>query len=296
MEDYLIKALAKDEGIRVLACVTTQLANEGATRHKTAPTASAVLARGLTSAALFGALLKIKQRVAIKIAGSGPIGKMVVESNSYGRIRGYVSEPSVELPRQFGGADIPSAVGDDGLVTVVKDAGLKDLYQGIVPLVDGSIEQDLLHYLRNSEQLDSFMEIDSVLAPLEGLNQSKHPIAASGGVLVQALPGKDVQNLAQLGQRMEEIPSLANQIENGHTPEDAVAEIFGGMEYEVLEKRPLSFSCYCSWARTEKALLSIGRDEVQSLLDEGEAVLDCHFCGEQYVFGREALETILDKL
>lgn len=293
MEDYLVKVLAKEEGIRALACVTTVLANDGAARHKTLPTASAVLARGLTGAALFGALLKIKQRVAIKVDGDGPLGKFVVESNSYGRIRGYVQKPNIELPRQFGSADIAGAIGGNGLVTVVKDAGLKDLHQGIVPLVDGSIEQDLLYYLRHSEQIESYLELDAVLSVPDNLER---PIAAAGGVLIQALPNADPAILTRLAHRMEDIPSLANQLENGGGPEDTIAEIFNDIEYDILEKRPLSFSCYCSWERTEKALLSIGEAELRSLLEDGEAVIDCHFCGKQYIFGQEALETIIDKL
>lgn len=301
MEDYLVKAIAKEDGVRCLACVTTGLANEGARRHKTQPTASAVLSLGLTSASLFGALLKIKQRVALKLSGNGPIKKLVVESNSYGRVRGYVDEPNVELPRNLGRADVRTAVGNEGLLTVAKDVGLKDLYQGIVPLQDGSVEQDLLHYLHNSEQIESYLEIDAILSdegrpPATDDGEEYRPIAAAGGVLLQALPNKDAQSLGSLAQRMEEMPSLADQLNDGVSPEDVVAEIFGDIEYDVLEKRPLSFSCYCSWARTEKALLTLGRDELTSLLNDGEAVIDCHFCGEQYVFGVEALETIIDKL
>lgn len=302
MEDYLVKAIAKEDGVRCLACVTTGLANEGARRHQTQPTASAVLGLGLTSAALFGALLKIKQRVALKMSSNGPIQKLVVESNSYGRVRGYVDESSVELPRNLGRPDIAGAVGNEGVLTVVKDVGMKDLYQGIVPLVDGSIERDLLYYLRHSEQIESFMEIDAILADddiaseVTVVDEQHPPIAAAGGVLIQALPNKDAQSLAAMAQRMEEMPSLAGQLKDGSTPEDVVAEIFGDIEYDILETRPLRFNCYCSWSRTEKALLSIGKEELSSLLDEGEAVIDCHFCGERYVFGVEALETIIDKL
>lgn len=302
MDDYLVKAIAKEYGVRCLACVTTSLANEGARRHKTRPTASAVLGLGLTSAALFGALLKIKQRVAIKMSSNGPIQKVVVESNSYGRLRGYVEEPNVELPRNLGRADIAGAMGDEGIVTVAKDIGLKELYQGIVPMVDGSIEQDLLHYLRHSEQVDSFMEIDAILSDENTLEHgssegiSEQPIIAAGGILIQALPDTDASSLSMLAQRMEEMPSLADQLNGGLRPEDVVAEIFNEIEYDILEKRPLSFNCYCSWSRTEKALLTLGKEEIAGLIQEGEAVIDCHFCGEQYIFGVEALETIMDKL
>lgn len=291
-EDYLVRAISKDAGVIALACITTQLANDGAQRHKTRPTAGAVLAQGLTAASLLGALLKVKQRVAVKLEGNGPIKKIVVESNAYGRIRGYVAVPDIDLPSQFGLPDIAGAVGNEGLVTVVKDLRGGGLYEGIVPLVDGSVDRDLLHYLHRSEQVQSLLDIDVLVEHADPARQ----LQAAGGLLIQALPDVDEKRFKALALRFDELPPFAQELKNGFSPEQILADALVGIEYDILEKRPLSFSCSCSWERTEKALLTLGRTGLESLLADGEAVVDCHFCREQYVFGQEALETIIDKL
>lgn len=293
MDDYLVRVIAKEEGIIGLACITTAVANESARRHQTFPTAGATLARALTGAALLGALLKIRQRVALKIEANGPIEKVLAESDSYGRIRGYVAVPEVELDRRFGEPDVSSAVGDDGLLTVVKDLGLQELYEGIVPVQDGSITEDILHYLTRSEQVPSVLEIDAAVAhgsPQDG------QIKASGGLLIQALPDQKPKILEKLALRIEELPPISRQLQDGWLPEDVLARILVDTEYDTLEKREIRFNCSCSWERTEKALMLLGAEELSSLIAEGEAVIDCHFCRQQYVFGTEALETILDKL
>ncbi|MEM7128742.1 MAG: Hsp33 family molecular chaperone HslO [Chloroflexota bacterium] len=292
-EDYLVRIMAKEAGIRGLACVTTDTANESTRRHNTFSTAGAVLASGLTSAALLGALLNIKQRIAIKFQGNGPVQKCIAESDAYGRVRGYVAVPEVELPRHFGRPDIARAMGNEGLLTVVKDLGNKGMHEGVVALVDGSIEQDVLHYLTRSEQVQSLIDIDGIVSDNP---MAEDQIVASGGMLLQALPGVDEKKFDNLSARFDELPSVAQELNHGRTLEELLAHVMAGIEYETLEKRSVHFSCSCSWKRTEKALLILGRAELESLMAEGEATVDCHFCGEQYIFGQEALETIIDKL
>ena len=288
MEDYLVRVMAKEAGVRGLACVTTELTNEAIRRHEAQGAVSIGLARGLASAALMGALLKVQQRVALKFEGGGLLKKMVVESNSYGKVRGYAT-PIAEHGAISSPANMMDLFGPNGLLTVVKDVRLKELYQGIVPLISGEVDSDLAHYLNQSEQTPSLVELD------QHLGEDGRMVVA-GGLLIQALPGNEALNLDTYVNRLDDLPPLATLLADGKTPEEVLAFVFSGEEYEVLEARPLFFECSCSWARSEQALLLLGRAEIESLIEEQEAVVDCHFCHQRYIFDAAALELLLEKL
>jgi hypothetical protein len=174
--DYLVRILARDAGLLGLACTTTDLVNEAARRHAGHPVATEVLAQGLTAAALMGALLKIQQRVALKFEGDGPMRKMVVESDSYGRVRGYVARPELEGTARLHRPTPVEAIGHNGLLTVVKDLRLANLHTGIVPMSSHALAEDLAFYLNQSEQTPSLVEIDEVLAE-NGAEQSRAAVA-----------------------------------------------------------------------------------------------------------------------
>jgi molecular chaperone Hsp33 len=264
--------------------------NEICQKHGTAPTATAFLGRALTGGALMGALLKVQQRVAIKLEGTGPLRKAIVESDSYGRLRGYVGAPELNLPLKQGRQDMTAAIGRAGLLTVVQDLKLKELAEGVIPLETGEVDTDLMAYFVQSEQIPTAVSI--------GLSMSENgPAAMSGGLLIQALPPHDDLIIGQLRSRIPELPPIEELLQSGKTPEDVLALLFEGIEYEVLEKRPLRFQCNCSRERSEKALIMLGREEIEQLLaDEGQAVIDCHFCHEQYVFDAVELELILEEM
>ncbi|MCA9958038.1 MAG: Hsp33 family molecular chaperone HslO [Anaerolineales bacterium] len=290
MEDYLVRVIAKDAGVRGFACWTTNLVNEAAQRHETQPTATAVLGEGLIAGVLLGALLKVQQRVAIKFEGNGPIGKLVVEGDSYGRVRGYVQNPDVDLPFKLGEADTAAAIGDLGAMVVIKDLRLKDLYEGVVPLENGDIGRELNFYLNQSEQIPSAVQIGLRL-------DEQGQVTAAGGLLLQALPPYEIEMVRQLTDRVEEMPPVAELLHSGQTPEDLLAQIFAGIEFEILEKRPLSFQCDCSWERTRHALITLGQEEIEHLLQtEGQAEVDCHYCHNQYHFSADDLQLILLEL
>jgi molecular chaperone Hsp33 len=289
-EDYLIRALAKEAGVRALICVTTQIAREGAQRHGAAATPAAALGRALTAGALMGALLKIQQRVALKFEGNGPLRKLVVESNSYGKVRGYVLEPAVELPLRHDEPDVVQALGAAGLLTVVKDLRLKELAESVVPLAISDIAGDLEAYLVQSEQVPSLVQIGVRLNPAG-------EIVAAGGLLLQSMPPHEADSLIPFREQLQELPPIDNMLLTGQRPEAILQEIFGSTPYTILEKRPLVFQCACSWERGEKALVSLGRAELTELLEEeGEAVVECHFCHEQYIYDQAALTALLQRL
>jgi molecular chaperone Hsp33 len=284
--DRIVRVLAKEAGVRGLACVTTALVAEAQRRHHTSPAATVALGYGLTAVALMGALLKVQQRVALKVEANGPLQKLVAEGDSYGRVRGYVAVPDVTAPDPM---DTASTLGNRGLLTVVKDLQLKELYEGVVPLQTGRLDSDLIYYLHHSEQVPALVEIDVKLNPAGEL-------VAAGGLLLDALPGQDLTTLRNLAERLDDMAPLAEVLAAGETPATILAHLFGEVPYEVLEERPLRFECSCSWERSEQALIALGRAEIKNLMSEGQAVVDCHYCGERYIFGREALETILDKM
>ena len=287
MSDYVVRMLAKEAGVRGLGCLTTGLAREGARRHKTSPVATVALGQAMTAAALMGALLKTRQRVALKFEGDGPLQKIITEAASNGDVRGYVVVPDVPQERQWGAFAVPQALGRDGLLTVVKDLRLRELYQGIVPLQAGDIETDLAYYLNQSEQ------IPSVLAMGVQLDEEEQ-VAAAGGILIQAIPPYNPAIVHALGERVAELPPFEELLAQGYTPEAVFELVFDNIAIKLLGQQPLYFQCSCSRERSQQALASLGRDELDSLLtQEGEAVVDCHFCHERFVFSREDLEAML---
>ncbi len=292
MEDYLIKIMAKEAGVRAFAVVTTNTVDEARRRHETSPTATYVLAKALTAAALMGALLKIKQRVALKFEGTGPLQKTITESDSYGNVRGYVGNPDVDLPKLGDGSfDIVSAIGQAGLLTVVRDLKLKQLYEGVVHLEVSNIDADLTYYMNQSEQIPTHIET------AVSLDETGN-VTLAGGILIQELPSKYGANaVAQVQEKLQELPPLSQLLQDGKTPEEILALAFADIEYEELEKRPIQFKCSCTRERTEQALIAIGADELRDLIHNvGEAAIECHFCHEQYYFDKDELTWLLEEI
>lgn len=289
MEDYLVRVIARHANVRGLACVSTRLVGQACERHGTYPTACAALGRALTGGALMGALLKTGQRVALKFEGNGPLGKMIVEADSNGAVRGYVRAPDVHLPPKEGKLDVAGALGKAGLLTVVKDIGLKEPYSGVVQLQTSEIAEDLAYYFAESEQIPSAVGLGVFVDP-EG-------VTAAGGFLVQSFPPYDEGTVEKLISRIEEMPSITEALKSGDSPEDLLASIFSGVPFDTLEKRAIAFRCSCSRERVEEALAALGRDQIASLVEEqGGAEVQCEFCRERYVFAEDDLERLIREI
>ena len=286
MNDYLVRIISKYGTVRALACVTTELVGEACRRHGTLPTASAGLGRALTGGALFGALLKTGQRVALRFEGNGPLQKIIVEAESNGAVSGYVGVPQVDLPDRDGKLDVAGAVGRAGILTVAKDLGLKEPYKGMVQLYSSEIAEDLAYYLTSSEQIPSAVGLGVLVAPDGG-------IAAAGGFLIQAVPPLDQAAIDFLMERIGQLPPLSEQLAHGMTPEGLLAQLFADIPYDTLEKRALVFHCSCRQERVEQALIALGAEDLQRLIEQqGEASVTCEFCRESYRYSREELERI----
>lgn len=290
MTDYILRVMSKDAGVRALACITTDLAREAARRHAAYPIAAAALAYGLTGGVLLGALLKVQERVALKIEGDGRLRKMVIEADAYGRVRGYIAVPDAAAEEGVGREAVADALGHTGLLTVVKDLRLKNLYRSVVALDTGQLDKELENYLNTSEQIPSLVEIGVRMADGNGADGG---IESAAGLLIQALPGRGREAVEQLAARLGGLPPLETLLTDANDPHAIMDRVFGPLAYEVLEERPVEFHCTCSWERSRQALKMLDADDLLTLLAEGEATVDCHFCYERYHFSAEDLEGIL---
>lgn len=289
MTDSIVRAIAKVNGVRALACITTELVKEAARRHQSTPIATAALGHGLTAVALLGALLKAQQRVGFKVSGNGPLRKLVAESDSYGHVRGYVLESALAWPLPITAADVAAALGREGLLTVFKEVRPQELYEGVVPIQTGEVDADLVYYLLKSEQVPTLVEIGVKL-------DAQGELVVAGGVLLQLMPGQEPAALVEYADRLDDLPPIEELLADGRTPDEILATLFGSVPYDTLEHSTVGFRCSCSWPKSEQALRLLSRDDLEILLTEGQAVVDCHFCHERYIFGRELLEMLLDEL
>ena len=286
----MVRIITKDHSVRALACVTTHLVNEACRRQDTYPTAAAALGRALTGGALMEALLKTGQRVALKFEGNGPLKKIVVEAESNGLVRGYVAEPHVNLSPKDGKLDVASAIGEVGLLTVIKDLRMKDPYQGIVKLYTSEIAEDLAFYLAESEQIPSAVGLGVFVEP-------DRTVSAAGGFLIQSLPPVNEEVIDRLVERIPQLPTITDLLRRCKTPEDILELIFTSIPFSILEKYVLAFQCSCSREKAEEALISLGREELSSLMaQEEEALVNCEFCREPYAFNREELARLVKEV
>ncbi|WP_224983554.1 Hsp33 family molecular chaperone HslO [Geomonas agri] len=286
MTDYLVRAIAKSGTVRALTCVTTNTVSEVCRRHGTLPTATAALGRSLTAGALMGAMLKTGQRVAMRFEGNGPLKKIVIEADSDGSVRGYVGDTQVHMLRPDGALDVPNALGRAGFLTVAKDLGLKEPYRGTVQLYTSGIAEDLALYLVESEQIPSAVGIAEFI-------EQDGAVSACGGFLIQAIPPIDPLVVEELMDHIEKLPPLSELLHSSKTPEEIMEMLLSGMEYDVLEKRAIGFACSCSRERIERVLISMGKKELTSMVQEQHgAEVTCEFCGEHYRFSEADLERL----
>ncbi len=289
MQDYIIRAMDKEGNIRVFVARTTSLVNDARNIHNTTPTASAALGRTLTAAAILGTMLKNqKETVSIQFKGDGPIGTVLAVANSKGEVKGYVGDPTVDLPlRSNGKLDVGGAVGQVGKVTVIRDFGLKEPYIGQSDIVSGEIAEDLANYFVYSEQQPSAVALGVLV-------DRDTSIKAAGGYIIQVLPDATEEALDKLENNIAKAEAVSSLIEKGLTPEEILLNICDGFEMEIKDKSPVKLSCDCSTERIQKALIAVGKVELEKLIEEdGEAELVCHFCNKKYHFNRDELRSLL---
>jgi molecular chaperone Hsp33 len=289
MQDHLVRVVSRDGLLRGMAAVTTELVSEICQKQQTDPTATVALGRLLTGGALLGCLLKGQQRLALVVEGNGPLGKLSVETDALGRVRGTIRNPVAGLPPKDDRFDVAGAIGKAGFLHVWKDLGLKDPYQSMVQLQSSEIAEDLAWYLASSEQVPSSVALGVELG-------AEGQVVAAGGLLIQSLPPGDEQRVERIIERLQQLPPTTSMLRQGLEPGQILAQVFEDLEFRVLDRVPLQFYCPCSRQQTEGMLLSLGPAELQQLVDERETVeVVCEYCRCDYGFSREQVEALLSR-
>lgn len=292
MGDKLVRATAQDGSIRIFGAITTDLVSRGASVHNCSATAAAALGRMLTAGSLMGAMLKSEsESLTLQISGGGEAKGVVVTAYANGRVKGYIGNPEVELPANSKGKlDVGGAIGLNGNLLIIRDMGLKEPYVGQVPIYTGEIGDDLAYYFTASEQTPSAVGLGVLV-------NTDLSIKAAGGFIIQMMPGASELVADLLTYRLEEIPAITELIEKGMTIEEILEYIFEDMDLKILEDSVPVFDCDCSRDRVEKALISIGRKDLEEIYSEGkEEEIKCHFCNTSYVFTNEDIGELLQKI
>nr|WP_300680877.1 Hsp33 family molecular chaperone HslO [uncultured Acetatifactor sp.] len=289
MKDYIVRATAADAQIRAFAAVTTGLTEEARTRHETSPVATAALGRLLTGGVLMGSMMKNPEDVlTLQIKCDGPIGGLTVTADAMGHVKGYVNHPEVMLPPKNGKLDVGGALGQ-GILNVIKDMGLKEPYSGQTILQTGEIAEDLTYYFAASEQVPSSVGLGVLM-------NRDNTVRCAGGFIIQVMPFVEERVLRQLEENIGAMRSVTDMLDGGHSPEEMLSGVLSGMEVEITDTMPAGFACSCSERRIEKALISIGKSEIEDMIRDGKPIeVKCHFCNTAYTFSVEKLGQILEK-
>lgn len=291
MADYLVRATAANAQIRAFAVKTKETVEFARAAHNTSPVVTAALGRLLTAGTMMGVMLKgEKDILTLQVSGSGPMQGMTVTADSQGCVKGYAKVPDVILPANSKGKlDVAGAVGV-GILSVIKDMGLKDPYVGQTALQTSEIAEDLTYYFATSEQVPSSVGLGVLM------DKEDATVKQAGGFIIQLMPFAEESVIEKLEENLSKVTSVTSLFEEGKTPEQILELLLTGMDMEIMETVPVGFSCNCSKERVEKALISIGKKELDELIAEGKEVeLNCHFCNSNYVFSVEELKAIRKK-
>ncbi len=288
MEDYLVRAIAANGQVRAFAAYTKNTVETARQAHNTSPVVTAGLGRLLTAGAMMGSMMKGDRDVlTIKAEGSGPVGHYLVTADSKGNVKGYAANPNVILPANAAGKlDVGGSLGV-GLLTVIKDLGLKEPYTGTCELVSGEIAEDLTYYFASSEQTPSSVGLGVLMTKDNTVN-------VAGGFIIQLMPDATEETISIVEEKISTIKSVTSMLENGLDPEVIINLILGGLDPEILDKMPVRFYCNCSKERVSKALITIGRKELDNIIEENEPIeVKCHFCNKAYNFTVDELKKLV---
>ena len=288
-KDYIVRATAADHQLRAFAVTSRDIVEKAREIHNTSPVATAAIGRLLTAASMMGSMMKGEKDVlTLQIECGGPIGGITVTADSNADVKGYVNNPNVILPPNAQGKlDVSGALGP-GFLNVIKDIGLRDPYNGQTHLVSGEIAEDLTYYFATSEQVPSSVGLGVLM------DKDNH-VRQAGGFIIQVMPDTDDEVIDKLEARLGEVHSVTDMLDKGMTPEDILGYVLDGMDVEILETIPTQYKCNCSVERVSKAIASIGKKDLQEMIDDGKPIeVNCQFCGSHYKFDTEQLKTFMN--
>ena len=292
MSDQLVRAISKDGYVKAVAVSTRELTERARQIHKTLPVATAALGRTLAAASMMGNALKGEgASLTLQIKGDGPLGTILAVSDNEGNVRGTVDNPQVDIPlRADGKLDVGSAVGFDGTLTVIRDLNMKEPYVGSVGLLGGEIAEDLAAYFVESEQIPTACG----LGVLVDRDQS---VLVSGGYIIQLLPGASEDIITMVEGGIYAAGPVTELLKEDSDPESLLRRVMSDFDLEILEKSPVEYRCFCSRERMERALISLGPEELGAMIEEqGDVTLTCQFCDNAQKFTKEELEQILEDM
>lgn len=287
-KDYIVRATAADHQLRAFAVTSKDIVEKAREIHNTSPVATAAIGRLLTAASMMGSMMKGEKDVlTLQIECGGPIGGITVTADSNADVKGYVNNPNVILPPNAQGKlDVSGALGP-GFLNVIKDIGLREPYNGQTHLVSGEIAEDLTYYFATSEQVPSSVGIGVLM------DKDNH-VRQAGGFIIQVMPDTDDEVIDKLEARLGEVHSVTEMLDKGMTPEDILNYVLEGMDVEILEIVPTQYKCDCSFERVSKVIASLGKKELQEMIDDGKPVeVNCQFCGSHYKFDTEQLKEFI---
>lgn len=287
----LIRCITSDGAVMATAIDSTEIVATAEQLHKTSAVVTAALGRLLTAASMMGNMLKGKDdTITVKIDGGGPAGAVTAVADSGGFVRGYAVNPVVEIPlKENGKLDVSGAIGTNGNVFVIKDLGLKEPYNGFVPIVSGEIAEDITSYYATSEQIPTVCALGVLVNP-------DLTVKKAGGYIIQLLPAADESTICRLEENLKTARPVTEQLDEGKDILDIVKSILDGFRVEVLDENEVGYKCRCSRERTEKIIASLNTSELESIAEEEEAVeIKCSFCGKTYVFNREEIQKIINQ-
>ncbi len=290
MTDYIVRATAADAQIRAFCATTRETVEAARTAHNSSPVVTAALGRLLTAGAMMGMGLKGESDLlTLRIQGDGPVRGLTVTADSKGHVKGYAVEPCVILPaNDRGKLDVGGAVGH-GTLSVIRDMGLKDPYVGQTDLQTGEIGDDLTWYFANSEQVPSSVGLGVLM-------EKNNTVRCAGGFLIQLMPFAQEETVARLEHNLSNITSVTALLDMGLSPEQMLGRILEGFEVEITDRSDCSFACNCSRQRVEKALISIGRRELDDMIKDDKPIeVKCDFCGKKYTFATEELKQLRER-
>lgn len=290
MADYIVRGTAANNQIRVFAATTRELVEHARAAHGTSPVATAALGRLLTGGVMMGSMMKgEKDLLTLQIRCSGPIQGLTVTADALGNVKGYVYDPTVMLPpNPQGKLDVGKAL-DLGVLSVIKDMGLKEPYMGQTQLVSGEIAEDLTYYFATSEQVPSAVGLGVLM-------ERDNTVKQAGGFIIQLMPFAEEEVIEKLEKKLAEVTSVTKLLDDGNTPEQILEILLGDMGLEITDTMPTQYYCNCDKERVEKAIVSIGKKEINEMIQEGKPIeVKCHFCNTAYEFTVEDLKQIVKR-
>ena len=288
----LVRAMTKDGFVKAVAVTTTDIVERARQIHKTLPTATAALGRLLSAASMMGNMQKVEDgSITLQVKGGGPLGTILAVSDAQGNVRGYVQHPQVSILEKYRGKlDVGAAVGTDGMLTVIRDLQMKEPYVGSVELVSGEIAEDIANYFVQSEQCPT-------ACALGVLVDTDQHVRAAGGYIIQLLPGAPDETIVKIEAGIQKAGAVTGLLDGGLSAQGMLEAVLAELELEILETEPVSYRCYCSRERVTSTLISLGKKELQEIVEEKETIhIECQFCDTIYDFSPDEIQEILKEL